>query len=1365
MNTTPRFQTDRTARWSSLLLSSVASAALFSSGFATAQSVLDTGYDPNIGKSSEGETQTWVETLSIQPGKKVIVGGHFGRMGKGANAKYRGSLGRVPDNGVPETGSTYGPYPFEPLPTPIPSNDTADPFIASTFVMDNGETLVTGNFNQIGGNAWDRVGLISNTKGFAKYYNGPPSLEGPPGRATGYTGGLMMPNGQTVLWGYWWKADGEEISSLIRQTGNFGDLNTDLAYDARLEDLGQPESVPSVWHVNRLDSGKFLVAGTFDRVASQTRPPLVKLNDNFSRDPTFNYTGTALPLLTVAQPDGKIIVAGGGIERVLADGSPDPTFPYVSVDGTIFSVGLRADGKIVIGGIFEEVEDGVGPYVRNGMALLSSTGEVDPNFNPNVEPSVIGSLAPVPIVYAVAIQEHGKIVLGGSFLKVSNVNRSRLARLTADVPAIDDLTVSTDRTTITWTRGGSAPEIYNVRFRLSTDGGSTFTDLAAPTYIGTGWSLAGLNLPSTSKTVIRATGYASSGVYNNSAGLVEKFSRPIASIIEQPESQTVAEGSMVTFDVVARSSLPITGYQWRRNGVNLVDGPNISGATTDTLQITAAMAANGGTYTVVVKTLAGNATSTGAVLKVIVAPNITTEPVDLIVGKGKTATFSVVATGTTPTYTWTGNYPVNATGKTGPKLSWGNAQLIHEGPYQVTVANLAGNDVSLVANLNVVELATVGAPAPVLAPVGTSPMLTATVNSEVPPLAHQWFRNNLAVAGGNTAALTLNNVQLAQAGQYALRATNQAGNTTGAKGELGVVDTINQKVQVQKLGGTAVFTAAAAGNGLTYQWKFNAATNINHDGVKYFLSSGGKKLTVKGLTLADFGDYTADVTGPGGMLTTAIEKLYVTTGPPVLLGPITFAENGMVGALFSKQIDDDGNTQTKPASYSMKIAPALGGLTISKTGLISGRPTKAGTFTVTVTSKNADGTSNSVVGTLTVEAIPTNAVGKFVALINRETTLNADLGGRMDLTTTSAGTYSGKLIMGSKSYSFTGGRLGVNPDGDTNTMTIGNPANVIQVKRTGLTPLTLTFNLDLGNNTISGTVSDGVNSADIDGWRNVWSSTTNPVTAGSFFLGRFNFTYQTPAEIAPDQNWPHGLGYGYAVVPASGAASVTGVLADNSAFSSSAFLGPQGQFLVFKTLYSNKGVVIGNHQIAASAAGTVSDYGQPAAVKWLRKDQAPTVSYSYGAGFDVTLTVTGSRYDQTLIPVGANVIGSNVAAVDTQIDFSDGGLDVSNPDVQFTLSAVNKATYPANPNKVSISFNKATGVISGSFSVTDDIDPGVPVVNVTRPGTFKGIILQTPMGAGTGHGFFNLRKLPVLPSTSIKTTQILSGPFTITDMP
>jgi len=86
-------------------------------------------------------------------------------------------------------------------------------------------------------------------------------------------------------------------------------------------------------------------------------------------------------------------------------------------------------------------------------------------------------------------------------------------------------------------------------------------------------------------------------------------------ITAQPVNQAVTAGQSATFTVAA-TGLPPPAYQWRKGGVNLNNGGRITGATSATLTISNAQAADAGTYTVVVSNAGGSVTSQAATLTI-----------------------------------------------------------------------------------------------------------------------------------------------------------------------------------------------------------------------------------------------------------------------------------------------------------------------------------------------------------------------------------------------------------------------------------------------------------------------------------------------------------------------------------------------------------------------------------------------------------------------------------------------------------------------------------------------------------------------------------------------------------------------------
>jgi len=96
------------------------------------------------------------------------------------------------------------------------------------------------------------------------------------------------------------------------------------------------------------------------------------------------------------------------------------------------------------------------------------------------------------------------------------------------------------------------------------------------------------------------------------AGAAPAVTNP-PTITVQPTSVKVCQGDPASFTVVATGSGTLT-YRWRRNGSNLSDGGNISGATTPTLTINPTLAGSPGTYTVRVTNNWGSVTSANRTL-------------------------------------------------------------------------------------------------------------------------------------------------------------------------------------------------------------------------------------------------------------------------------------------------------------------------------------------------------------------------------------------------------------------------------------------------------------------------------------------------------------------------------------------------------------------------------------------------------------------------------------------------------------------------------------------------------------------------------------------------------------------------------
>ena len=124
-------------------------------------------------------------------------------------------------------------------------------------------------------------------------------------------------------------------------------------------------------------------------------------------------------------------------------------------------------------------------------------------------------------------------------------------------------------------------------------------------------------------------------------------------IVSTPDNVTARLGETVTFSASATGS-PVPACQWRKDGVNLVNGSTIAGATNTTLAITNVQAGDTGSYTFVATNAAGSATSAAVQLMLQAAPpTVTTQPQGRTATAGASATFTMAASGfPAPVYQW-----------------------------------------------------------------------------------------------------------------------------------------------------------------------------------------------------------------------------------------------------------------------------------------------------------------------------------------------------------------------------------------------------------------------------------------------------------------------------------------------------------------------------------------------------------------------------------------------------------------------------------------------------------------------------------------------------------------------------------------
>ena len=179
-------------------------------------------------------------------------------------------------------------------------------------------------------------------------------------------------------------------------------------------------------------------------------------------------------------------------------------------------------------------------------------------------------------------------------------------------------------------QSGTANGAKNVRLSVSADN-AAFTILGTNTLARAGGTTAepAQDFPATALTIRYVKiepldGYG--GGWNGLSSVRfegNAVATPLPNIITQPVGSTNLPGETATLSVVADANgYPPLSYRWRKNGVNLVNGGNISGATTDTLTLSGITGGDTGSYAVIVSNSAAGLSSVPAYLQVVVAPGL-----------------------------------------------------------------------------------------------------------------------------------------------------------------------------------------------------------------------------------------------------------------------------------------------------------------------------------------------------------------------------------------------------------------------------------------------------------------------------------------------------------------------------------------------------------------------------------------------------------------------------------------------------------------------------------------------------------------------------------------------------------------------
>ncbi len=627
--------------------------------------------------------------------------------------------------------------------------------------------------------------------------------------------------------------------------------------------------------------------------------------------------------------------------------------------------------------------------------------------------------------------------------------------------------------------------------------------------------------------------------------------------------------------------------------------------------------------------------------------------------------------------------------------------------------------------------------------VGTAVTFSTTVTGGE-PMTRQWLFNEKPISQAIQESYSISTTALSHGGAYRLQAQNPSATVKSAIAELGVVDPTS-KTLAYLAGATAVLTVSATGNGLGFQWQRNGIDLVADTRIS---GSTSNRLVITGLTGKDAGTYRCVVSNASGRLEAGSNIVRVTTKPFIV--PPTFdvltVSQSMAMPVYAGH---------NPTRFYVSGLPS--GLTYDPiTGLISGRPLIASgsqPFQIKISASNAAGVGPTVTVPLTILSLPAGTSGSYIGTIDRATGLNATsfLGGRIQLTIATTGKISGSITLGSSTHALTS---------TLETFPVAQPTTLASIPRPSTSPLLVEMNFDPGNQLVTGTITAGAASTTFTA-RNALGT---PFTS---YTGYHTASIQlsSPGDVG-QAHIPQGAGYMYFTIGSTGIASGLVRLADGNQFILSSPLRSNGDLVLYAPLYSNTGSALGSIKVTPGSPAIVSTGN----LSWF-KDQQPFSVRSYQSTFGpVGLSVTGARYTSPsaivmdLTPTADDQPNASLVFSEGEAPSPSSRLNVL---LRYSATAVRDPQTPAsNPGFVAINITPSTGLMSGSFKLTDT-DPTTNL-SLTRTVLWNGIISRDTDNVLRGYGHFQLPKLPSLsdsPATTLNTTQILSGKVSLLPFP
>ena len=257
-----------------------------------------------------------------------------------------------------------------------------------------------------------------------------------------------------------------------------------------------------------------------------------------------------------------------------------------------------------------------------------------------------------------------------------------------------------------------------------------------------------------------------------------------AHIISQPVSLFAALGSTALFNISAVGSG--INYQWKQGSISLINGSRISGANTNSLNITSLIYSDSSiNYNCIVSDSVGCfIKSSNVILGVAGAvPTITIQPAQLLpICEGSSISFSVGATGGGLSYQWyKGTTALYDSGKISGAstsiITINNVGTDDMGSYKVVASNIFGNITSESISISLNSIVTINSQPEAYQITCLNGNFSLSVGATGTGLQYHWKKGttllidgttstNSSISGSLSSTLTIQNITTANAGTY-----------------------------------------------------------------------------------------------------------------------------------------------------------------------------------------------------------------------------------------------------------------------------------------------------------------------------------------------------------------------------------------------------------------------------------------------------------------------------------------------------------------------------------------------------------------------------------------------------------------------